>query len=75
MAQGTRGRPRKKSKLGDVLSPHLCYTLSCQAQTCFCLSSAGEGRTRRKKEERETMFRKLMATELIVRDLATCTAF
>jgi lactoylglutathione lyase len=35
----------------------------------------GERRTRRKKEEGETMFRKLMATELIVRDLATCTAF
>jgi lactoylglutathione lyase len=27
------------------------------------------------KEEVETMFRKLMATELIVRDLAACTAF
>ena len=43
------GDPRKKSKPGEVLSPRLCYTLSCQAPTCLCLSERGEGKTRLKK--------------------------
>src|SRR5581483_11633912 len=40
-----------------------------------CLSSRGEGSPRRKERRGNTMFHTLMATELIVRDLATCTAF
>jgi lactoylglutathione lyase len=34
-----------------------------------------DGSTKKQEEEGEPMFRKLMAVELIVRDLATCTAF
>jgi lactoylglutathione lyase len=68
LAHGPGSSSRRKSKTGEVLFLLLCYTGACRAQTRF-------DDTETKKEEVETMFHSVMAIELFVRDLATCTAF
>ena len=78
------GDPCKKSKIGEVLSLLLCYTGACRAQTlCACTSGeVHDSGTRMdsrsdstKKEEVQTMIRRIDATVLFVRDLARCTTF
>lgn len=49
---------------------------SCWSSTdALDLSCKGAGRTRWKERRGKSMFHQLMAVELIVHDLATCTAF
>lgn len=74
----------KKSKIQEVVSLFLCYTAACQAQTRFVLDewrgvwlmhAQGLYKDSTRKEEEKTMFHRIAATVLFVKDVAKCKTF